>query len=163
MKKILANDSLPPHPGGKAGIALLALRVFMGTAFLLHGASKVGDITGFAAAYDLPYFIAWMTVYSQLVGGALLVAGFLTKYVYPAVGGTMVGAVVVLIRRGEPFSSIEGHSWELAAFYVVAAHALAVFGAGAYSLDKIFFGDKTKSKLLTDKDEMQSESVEAKA
>lgn len=130
------------YPSGWVGAALLALRLFIGFAFVMHGWTKISDISGFADAYGLPYVIAVFTVYSQLIGGVLIMFGLLTKYVYPAVGGSMIGAIIVLIGRGVPFISIEGQSWELEAFYALATHALSLLGAGAYSLDELIYSRK---------------------
>jgi uncharacterized membrane protein YphA (DoxX/SURF4 family) len=66
--------------------------------------------------------------------------GLLTPLASIAIASSMTAAVLKLIGRGERFVNPEGHSWEAAAFYLVACTSLALLGPGAYSLDRLLFG-----------------------
>jgi len=118
-------------------LALLTLRTFVGVAFILHGYGKIHRLGAFAASFRLSRFVALSVVYAQLVGGALLVAGLLTTLASLAIALTMAGAVAKCKGRGERFIDPEHHSWESAAFYLVASLVLAVLGPGLYSLDAL--------------------------
>jgi putative oxidoreductase len=78
--------------------------------------------------------------YAQVGAGALLILGLLTPLAGLALAAIMLGAVVSLIRRGEPFVSPHGHSWEAAGFYLVACTVIALLGPGGYALDAALFG-----------------------
>jgi len=130
----------PAFPGGRAGAALLLLRCFVGIAFLFHGYGKMVDIPGFAAEFGIPLPVAAAAAYTQFIGGALMILGALTPLAGLALGATMAVATFELIGRGEPFVSPHGHSWEAAAFYLVAASAVTLLGPGRFSLDALVFG-----------------------
>lgn len=127
-------------PAGRAGIALLLIRLFIGIAFIQHGGGKLNDVAGFAAEYHLPWVVAAATMLLQLAGALLLIVGFLTPLAALAIAGTMVGATWTLIQKGEAFINPAGHSWENSSFYLMLCVALSLLGAGAYSLDARLFG-----------------------
>ena len=126
-------------PDGRAGLALLLLRAFVGVAFVFHGSGKSRDVAAFAAEFGVPKPLAVAGAYTQLACGLLLLAGLATPLASLAIGSTMAVAVAKLIARGERFVNPEGHSWEAAGFYLVACAALTLLGPGAYSLDKAVF------------------------
>lgn len=132
----------PSFPGGRAGTALLFLRAFVGVAFIFHGYGKMADIPAFAAEFGTPLAAAAAAAYTQFVGGLLLIIGALTPLAGLAIAATMSVATYELIARGEPFVSPHGHSWEAAAFYLVAASAVTLLGPGRFSLDALVFGGK---------------------
>ena len=49
---------LPSFPAGRAGVALLLLRIFVGTAFLFHGSGKIGELESFAQEFGVPVALA---------------------------------------------------------------------------------------------------------
>ena len=120
---------------GRAGLALLLLRVLVGTAFVFHGYGKATDLAGFEAEFSMPPLVAVFAAYAQIVAGVLLVAGLVTPFAALTIAGTMSVATLKLMGRGEPFISPHGHSYEASLFYLVASVALALLGPGAYSLD----------------------------
>ena len=128
---------------GRTGFGLLILRLFVGAAFVLHGSGKLNDIAGFSAEYHVPYLMGAAAMLTQLIGGVLLIVGFLTPLAALGITSTVAVAAAFLIQKGEPFINPNGHSWENAAFYTAAGICLALLGAGRYSLDWLFFGRKT--------------------
>lgn len=132
----------PSFPGGRAGAALLLLRVFVGIAFLFHGYGKMVDVPAFAAEFGLASPVAAAAAYTQFVCGLLLIPGALTPPAGAALAATMAAATFELIGRGEPFVNPHGHSWEAASFYLVAASAVALLGPGRFSLDALLVGRK---------------------
>lgn len=133
----LAYDSFPP---ARFGVALLALRVFVGIAFVLHGLGRIGDLPGFAAEYHISPGMALAAKLTQIGGGILLVAGLLTPLAAIGIATTMVVATRILILKGESFINPKGHSWEGCAFYVLAGVVIALLGPGRYSIDAWLFG-----------------------
>jgi len=136
-------------PSGRAGIALLLIRLYVGIAFIQHGSGKLNDIAGFAAEFHLPWIVAATTMVVQLTSGILLIIGLLTPLAALGIAGTMVGATLTLIQKGEPFINPAGHSWENSSFYLMLCLALSLLGAGAYSLDARLFG-RGRNKTLYD-------------
>jgi putative oxidoreductase len=129
----------PDALAGTTAVAVLILRLFVGCAILLHGYLKLGKIPAFSAKFDLPVFVGGVVVVSQVVGGGMLLAGFLTRLACLAVGLTMVGAIYKCIARGERFVDPEHHSWESAGFYLMSVIVISILGPGEYSLDAWLF------------------------
>jgi putative oxidoreductase len=127
-------------PGGRGGAALLLLRSFIGVAFLFHGYGKMIDVHGFAAEFGIPLPVAAAAAYTQFIGGVLMILGAATPLAAAALAATMAVATFELIGRGEPFVNPHGHSWEAAAFYLVAASAMALLGPGRFSVDALLLG-----------------------
>ena len=129
-------------PAGRAGVALLAFRVFVGVAFILHGLGRLNDLKGFAATYHISWGAALAAKLTMLIGGPFLIVGFLTPIAGLGIAGTMVVAGQILIRKGERFINPTGHSWEGCAFYVLAGVVIALLGPGFYSIDALLFGGR---------------------
>lgn len=125
-------------PGAPASLALLALRLFLGLAFIQHGLGKWHDIPGFAEEFSIPHWMAMGAAASQVLAGVLLIPGLGSPIAALTVGGNMIVAVMKLIGRGENFVNPHGHSWEAAGFYAVLGTSLYLLGPGRFSLDSIF-------------------------
>jgi putative oxidoreductase len=131
---------LPPAGDARLTLALLILRLFVGVAFIQHGSGKLMHPAEFAAEFGIPVWLAFITMFTQLTSGILLIVGALTPLAALAIAGTMVTASKFLIQRGEPFINPAGHSWENSAFYLMAGICLALSGAGSWSVDGWLFG-----------------------
>lgn len=127
----------PTYAHGRAGLALLLLRVLVGTAFLFHGSGKAGELEAFAREFNIPVSAATFAAYAQLAGGVLLISGLFTWLGAALIAGTMATATTKLIARGEPFVNPAGHSWEASSFYLVACVVILLLGPGHYSLDAL--------------------------
>ncbi len=135
----LAYDSFP---SGRAGVALLAFRLFVGVAFVLHGLGRIRDLPGFAAMYHISYGQALAAKLTQIIGGVFLIVGFLTPAAGLAIATTMVVATRILRHKGESFINATGHSWEGSAFYVLAGVVVALLGPGRFSIDALMFASR---------------------
>jgi putative oxidoreductase len=89
---------LPSFPGGRVGIALLLLRLFVGAAFLFHGSGKTGELESFAQEFGVPVPLAAAAAYGQLIGAILLILGLLTPLGAALIAGTMGVATAKLIE-----------------------------------------------------------------
>lgn len=141
-------------------IAALVLRVAAGLIFLPHGWSKIagdGGSAAFAAdisaAYGIPALLGHIAAYAELFGGAMLIAGLLTRLDAFLLGATMfVAAFVVQLPDAlygapagaiKPFVAIRGIETPLAMFAICVA--LLLTGGGRFSLDhaaRALFGKK---------------------
>lgn len=125
-------------------IGLLVLRVVVGLLLVGHGAQKLfgwfggGGLNGTAwffrsVGYRPPLLMAGLAGGAELVGGAVLAAGFMTPLAASAAIGTMLNASVAVHRRNGLWAVDNGYEYPL----VVAAAAvtLSFTGAGAVSFD----------------------------
>lgn len=129
---------MAPMYGGRVGLALLLVRLLMGTAMLFHGWPKIQDVTAFASHARLPLWLGALAAYTEVVGGLLLVLGLLTPVTALFLAGLMAGAFAfVHLPHGDPFVNPGGASFELAALYLVLSVAFLLMGPGAYSLDAL--------------------------
>jgi putative oxidoreductase len=118
--------------------AALVLRVSSGILFLAHGWLKLSVFTiagtvGFFESLGLPGFLAYLTILAEVAGGAALILGVATRIVSLALIPVLLGATWVHAGNGWLFSA-EGGGWEFPLFWAAVQGAIAILGAGAYSL-----------------------------
>lgn len=130
-----------------ADAALLALRLLIGLLFVGHGLTKwfgvwggpgIARFTTAVAGMGLRPArpLAYLAVWSQLVGGGLLALGLLTPLACLAIGTTM--AVAVRRHWSDGFWS-PGASWQYPFVLLGVLLVQALAGPGAYSLDAALF------------------------
>ncbi|AUG77009.1 RpiR family transcriptional regulator [Kitasatospora sp. MMS16-BH015] len=126
-------------------LGLFALRAAVGGVLVAHGTQKLfgwfggGGLEGTAAAMEHMGFVpgresALAAGLGEAGGGALLIAGLATPAAGAIVAGTMAGAISVHAPSG--FFATSG-GFEYPAFLGACGVALAVSGAGRYSLDHL--------------------------
>jgi putative oxidoreductase len=127
-----------PNPTAFPGAGLLSLRIAVGVTFLLHGLDKLSDISStqqlFASlAIPAPGLMAPLVAVTETVGGLLLIAGLGTRL---AAAALTVNMAVALATSHDhlAFFVTEG-GIELEALLAGASLALALVGAGRFSLD----------------------------
>lgn len=116
----------------------LILRVTLGVLILLHGIAKlqhgIGPIESMMAARGLPAFLAWAVYIGEVLAPALLILGLYTR-----LGGILIFlnmvVAIVLVHAGHLFQMSNG-GWrlELQGMFLCGALAVALFGAGRFSL-----------------------------
>ncbi|GAA3712328.1 DoxX family protein [Zhihengliuella alba] len=128
-----------------ATAARLILRVAVGFLFLAHGWQKFTEWTiagttesfaqmGVPAAEIAAPFVAGL----ELVGGALLILGFLTRPIAAMLTVDMLVALF-LVHLGAGVFVSEG-GYELVLALGAAAAGIALLGAGKFSVDAALFG-----------------------
>lgn len=129
-------------------LGLLILRLVIGLSFMAHGAQK---LFGWFGGYGPKGTGGWMESMGikpgvaaavmaglmELVGGLLLAAGFLTVLGAALITLTMLGAIVKVHGKNGYWSTANGYEYNL--LLIAAAVALALTGAGTYSLDALIF------------------------
>jgi putative oxidoreductase len=129
-------------------LALLVLRLVLGTIMIAHGYSKV--FGGFSHVHDMvqhlgfPGWMAYLLAGTEFFGGILMIAGLLTRFV----------AVAMLIDMSVAIWKIHWHNglkgpggFEFPMSVAAIAFSLIFFGAGPIALDSIRKGSvRAKSK-----------------
>jgi len=124
-------------------LALLVLRCGLGAVMLAHGINHIfggGKIAGTGRWFESlgmkPGLVhAWLASVTEIVGGALLVLGLLTPFGGAAVIGVMLVALITNHRGNGFFIFRPGEGWEYVMTLTLAGFAVAVLGAGGWSLD----------------------------
>lgn len=122
--------------------ALLLLRVVVGLIFVGHGWQKlfiagIVKTTGQFSAWSIPQpqFSAWLVPLTELIGGGLLIIGFLSTFLAGILAILVaLAAYFVHFDRGLYFT--EG-GLEFPLLMFVALLVIMVFGAGRASVDGV--------------------------
>jgi putative oxidoreductase len=117
----------------------LLLRAVLAILLLFHGVSKliggVGFITGMLAKAGLPGALGYLVYIGEVVAPLLILVGLFTRPAALVVAINMVVALL-LVHTGQFFSLNETGGWalELQGMYLAGALAVALLGAGRYSI-----------------------------
>jgi putative oxidoreductase len=117
----------------------LVLRLTVGILLLFHGISKivhgVGGISGMVAAHGLPHFFGWAVYLGEVLAPILMILGM-----YARLGG-LLAVINMLVALALVHSA---QLWNLAGnggmqletqyFYLFCGLAVALLGAGRYSI-----------------------------
>lgn len=120
-------------------VALLILRVTLGALLLLHGIGKLSGglqfVQGVVASVGLPSVLAYGVLAGEVIAPLLLIVGLWTRAAALVVVINMLVAVALV--HGGDFARLTpngGWALELQAFYLTVALAVALVGAGRYSV-----------------------------
>ncbi len=133
------NPTFAPNPSAPmADLASLALRVTLGVVLIAHGLLKFMVFTlpgtaGFFESVGFPGWAAYGVAPLEVVIGAVLVAGYQSRWAALISFPVLLGAAWVHAGNGWLFTNAKG-GWEYPVVLVVLAVAVALLGDGAYSL-----------------------------
>lgn len=134
------TTTAPARPSTAGSAGLLLLRLVVGSIFVAHGAQKFfeftipGTIASFAEmGVPLPDLAAPVVASVELIGGLLILAGFLTRPVAILLAADMLVALVTVHLPNGLWARDGG--FEFVAVLGTAAAALVLTGAGRFSLD----------------------------
>jgi putative oxidoreductase len=117
----------------------LLLRVLLAILILFHGVSKlvggIGFITGMLAKAGVPPALGYLVYLGEVIGPLLLLIGLFTRVAAIVVAGNMAVAFL-LVHTSQFFSMSDTGGWalELHGMYLGSVLAIALLGAGRYSL-----------------------------
>ncbi|WP_313176769.1 DoxX family protein [Massilia sp.] len=120
----------------------LLLRAVLAILLLFHGVSKlsggIGFITGMLQGLGLPAFLGYGVYVGEVVAPLLILVGLYTRPAALVVAINMVVALL-LVHTGQFFTLGDTGGWalELQGMYLGGALAVALLGAGRYSLGGI--------------------------
>jgi len=119
--------------------ALLVLRLTLGILVLLHGLAKLPPPPAFIVqsltTMGLPSVLAYGVYLGEIVGPILIIIGVWTRLGALLIVANMIVAVL-MVHAGDLFSLTKqgGYQLELQAMYLFTAVALALTGAGRFSV-----------------------------
>lgn len=131
----------------QAGLAGLILRVPLGLILAAHGAQKLFSWFGgyglegtgkwmASIGFEPGYWMALMAGSAEFFGGIALVVGLLTRPAAAVTAFAMLMAMTVHLGNG---LFVSNNGYEFALILAVACLAMAVQGAGSFSLDRLLF------------------------
>lgn len=130
-----------------ASVALLLLRLIVGTAFVFHGWGKIQNPFGWnppQSPVSIPGLFQFLAAISEFGGGIAWILGLLTPIASFGIGCTMTVAVYMhLIVNKDPFvNPTGGVSYEPALVYLGISILILASGPGKFSLDAKVFGER---------------------
>ncbi|HEY3221051.1 MAG TPA: DoxX family protein [Gemmatimonadales bacterium] len=123
-------------------VALLILRLAVGTIFLLHGLPKRGLWSAQPSTQMPAGMLRNLRILSiaEPAGALGLLFGFLTQLAGLGLVIVMVGAITFLRTKvHRKFKEENAPGWEFEFMLLVVALALAILGGGKYALDRLIF------------------------
>ncbi len=124
---------------GSSDLGKLILRLALGVLVLMHGIAKVtggvGSIVGMVEKAGLPGAFGYLVYVGEVVAPILLILGLWTRLAALVIAGNMVVAVA-LVHMSDLFVINKQGGWELElqGMFLFTALALALLGAGRFSI-----------------------------
>jgi putative oxidoreductase len=111
------------------------LRIVTALLFLEHGTAKLLGFPETAMANPAVWSLPWIAGWFELIGGLLLLIGLGTRWIGVLLAGEMAVAYWYAHAPQSPFPLVNGG--EAAILFCFVFLALAVIGAGEWSIDKM--------------------------
>jgi putative oxidoreductase len=128
-------------------LALLVLRLVLGTIMVAHGSSKVfGGLSHhvqMVSNLGLPGWLAYFSAAAEFFGGILLIAGFLTRFASLAI---IIDMIVAIWKVHWKNGLRADHGYEFPLALAAIAFALIFFGAGPIAFDSLRSGGRLSGK-----------------
>jgi putative oxidoreductase len=129
---------------------LFLLRLVLGFLFFVHGSQLVfgwfggyglsGSIGAFTEKMGIPAFLAYLAVFSQFLGGLVLIFGFITRIAALGIAVDMIVAIfLVHLPNGlfmNWYGSQKGEGFEFHLLATAIALTLVIAGGGMLSIDR---------------------------
>ena len=125
--------------GGIEDAGKLLLRALLAILLLFHGVSKliggIGFITGMLDKVGLPHAFGYLVFVGEVAAPLLMLVGLFTRAAAAVVVVNMIVALL-LVHTSQFFTLNQTGGWalELQGMYLGAAVAVALLGAGRYSI-----------------------------
>ena len=134
---------MPKHPNNTlpADLGKLILRVILAILILFHGISKIlhgiDPIIGMIVKTGLPPTVAYLVYFGEVLAPALVLIGLWTRPAAVVIAINMAVAVL-LVHTSQFFTLAKSGGWalELQGMYFFCALAVALLGAGRFSIGR---------------------------
>jgi putative oxidoreductase len=124
-------------------LALVALRLTLGIVFIANSSHKVygglHNYAGFITGLGIPAWLAYVSAFTEFLGGVLLILGSLTRV---AAFALVIDMTVAIAKVHWKHGLLGNGGYEFPLALWTMAFALIFFGAGAISIDTIRRGGK---------------------
>ncbi len=133
----MKTQQITAHHQDDAG--KLVLRAALAILILFHGVAKltggIGFIGGMLAKVGAPEFLGYLVYVGEVIAPLMILAGLYTRLAALVVAGNMIVAVL-LVHLGELATLNQTGGWalELQGMFLFASLAVALVGAGRYSI-----------------------------
>lgn len=125
-------------------LALLVMRLALGAIMVTHGYHKVfGGLHHFASmvgGMGLPRWLAYVSAFTELLGGLLILVGFFTRAAAFAICVNLAVAIWKVHLHNGLLGSTDRPGYEFPLAAATLAFALIFFGGGAIALDHVLRG-----------------------
>ena len=131
-------------------LALLIMRLSLGVIMAVHGYHKVfGGLQHFAhmiGGMGLPSWLGYVSAFTELLGGLLIIAGFFTRPAAFAICVNLSVAIWKVHLHNGLLGSPDRPGFEFPLAAATLAFALIFFGAGPIAIDHVLRGGGTASR-----------------
>ena len=128
------------------------MRIALGTVMIAHGFPKVSGgmshVVPMVTSIGFPSWMAYMVAATEFIGGIMVLAGLLTRFVAIAMFVEMM-VIIAKIKWQNGFTGQNNYQFEL--MIAAVAFGLIFFGAGSISLDRAIFGKQRKGSSTAKK------------
>jgi putative oxidoreductase len=119
-------------------VALLVLRLVLGAIMIAHGRMKVfggmAHAVQFISSLGLPGWMAYLSAYTEFVGGILIILGLFTRIVAL---GMLIDMLVAIFKVHWSRGLVGQGASEFPLSLAAISFALIFFGAGPIAIDAI--------------------------
>lgn len=123
------------------------MRVVLGILFLAHGVDKLqtglGNVADWFSSIGVPGFLAYFVAGLELVGGAMLIIGLLTRYIAALFVIMLVGAIFTAKLSAGLLGNGQMAGYELDLAFMIAAVYLVVAEPTHLSVDHMLSGKRS--------------------
>ena len=131
-------------------LALLVMRLALGCVMVAHGSHKVfGGLhhhAQFVASLGLPSWLAYVSAFTEFLGGILILAGFFTRAAAFAICINLCVAVAKVHWHNGLMGAPDRPGYEFPLSLAALAFTLIFFGAGPIALDHVLRGGSSSIK-----------------
>ena len=128
-------------------LALFVMRLTLGLIMVAHGYQNtfrhLHDHVHMVASLGLPAWLGYVSSFTELLGGLLILVGFFTR---PAAVAVCIDLVVAIWKVHWHNGLMGDHGYEFPLAIATIAFALIFFGGGAIAIDHVLRGGGSSTR-----------------
>jgi putative oxidoreductase len=143
--------------GRLAGLIPVVVRVIVGFMMFAHGVDKlsggaagIAGFGGFLSSAGLPagLLLAWFVTLLELVGGAMLILGLLSRVIAGLLIVELIVAIALVTGQAGLISGEQGVGYERDLAYITGFLVVLLLGPGRPSLDHLLGFEEARPALI---------------